>query len=182
MSKLNFYHSCMDSGKSLDLIRTAYNYELKGMKYLAFNAAIDTRFGEGVIASRAGVSIPAIPFTNEFDFIEKLRATQGKINVILIDEAQFLSEKHVEQLCYICDSMGIPVVCYGLRADRHGKLFPGSSALFAHGDSFKEIKSICKCGRKATHNKCNVEAEGQVLVGDDIYEAVCRKCFFNRDI
>jgi thymidine kinase len=116
---------------------------------------------------------------------EELR--KRTLDCILIDEAQFLTQRHVLQLCEVADAPGIPVLCYGLRTDFQGKLFPGSAALLALADTLVELKAVCECGRKATMN-LRVDAEGHAVAagaqteigGNDRYIALCRKHFFER--
>src|SRR4051795_1903725 len=110
-----------------------------------------------------------------------------ELDCILVDEAQFLSQRHVLQLCETTDKLGIPVLCYGLRTDFQGKLFPGSAALLALADSLIELKAVCECGRKATMN-LRVDGEGHAVAagaqteigGNDRYIALCRRHFFER--
>ena len=110
-----------------------------------------------------------------------------KLDCILVDEAQFLSQRHVLQLCEVADRLNIPVLCYGLRTDFQGKLFPGSAALLALADYMVELKAVCECGRKATMN-LRVDKDGNAVAagvqteigGNDRYIALCRKHFFER--
>jgi thymidine kinase len=116
---------------------------------------------------------------------EELR--KRALDCILVVEAQFLSQRHVLQLCEVADHLGIPVLCYGLRTDFQGKLFPGSAALLALADTLVELKAVCECGRKATMN-LRVDSEGHAVAeglqteigGNDRYIALCRMHFFER--
>jgi thymidine kinase len=113
--------------------------------------------------------------------------TRRKLDCLLVDEAQFLTRDHVLQLCRVADEVGIPVLCYGLRTDFRGQLFPGSAALLALADALIELKAVCECGRKATMN-LRVDAEGRAVAagaqteigGNDRYIALCRRHFFER--
>lgn len=179
----------MNAGKSTNLLQADFNYRERGMRTMLFTAAIDTRAGEGAIASRIGLEKRATAFDAETDIAEIVAAEHATAPVacVLVDEAQFLSEAQVGQLAHLADLVGIPVLAYGLRTDFRGKLFPGSAALLAIADSLVELKSVCECGRKATMN-LRVDAAGRAVAegaqteigGDDRYVALCRKHFTER--
>lgn len=184
MAKLYFNFSAMNAGKSTILLQASHNYHERGMKTLLLTAALDDRYGVGRISSRIGIASDAHTFdasTNLFDTISD-HITQKNIDCILVDEAQFLTEEQVWQLCDISDKIGIPVMCYGLRTDFQGKLFPGSAALLALAEDLREVRTICWCGRKATMN-LRLGADGvpvsegeQVVIGgEESYISVCRK-------
>jgi thymidine kinase len=181
MAKLYFYYSTMNAGKSTALLQAAYNYTERGMATELFIARLDDRAG-GRIASRIGIGAAASHFAADTDFWSLLAATQARC--ILIDEAQFLSKNQVRQLARLVDEANIPVMCYGLRTDFQGELFPGSAALLAWADTLTEIKTICYCGRKATmvvrvSPQGIVERAGQQIEigGNDRYVSLCRKHF-----
>jgi thymidine kinase len=181
MAKLYFYYSTMNAGKSTALLQAAYNYHERGMLTMLFTAKLDDRAG-GKIASRVGLAKAAERFDAEFDFWES--CAPNKPDCVLIDEAQFLSKEQVRQLTRLVDEANVPVMCYGLRTDFLGELFPGSAALLAWADSLVELKTICCCGRKATMvvrvgAGGEVEREGsQVEVGgNERYVPLCRKHF-----
>ncbi len=185
MSKLYFYYSAMNAGKSTVLLQSSYNYHERGMRTLLFIPAIDTRAG-GLIRSRIGLEAPALPLPadeNIFDHVKATHATQP-VACVLVDEAQFLTRAQVEQLTDIADTLKIPVLCYGLRTDFQAQLFPGSAALLALADNLIELKTICHCGRKATMN-LRVGADGRAVKegaqveigGNDRYVAMCRRHF-----
>ena len=147
MAKLYFYYSTMNAGKSKALLQAAYNYAERGMSARLFTARLDDRAG-GRIASRIGIGADAERFDPDTDFWALLADSQT--NCVLIDEAQFLSQVQVRQLARVVDEANVPVMCYGLRTDFRGELFPGSAALLAWADTLSELKTICFCGRKAT--------------------------------
>jgi thymidine kinase len=204
MAKLYFYYASMNAGKSTVLLQSSFNYRERGMRTLLFTAALDNRSGVGVIASRIGLEAPATPFSAETDLGRIIAAGHAGadiaaghagadvaagqagagIDCVLIDEAQFLTVNQVWQLARVCDDLGIPVLCYGLRTDFLGALFPGSAALLAIADVLHEIKSVCVCGRKAIMN-LRIDAAGRAVAagaqteigGNDRYVALCRRHF-----
>jgi thymidine kinase len=147
MAKLYFYYSTMNAGKSTALLQAAYNYSERGMKTMLFTALLDDR-AQGRIASRIGIEADAGRFTPATNFWNE--CTPSNPSCILIDEAQFLSKEQVKQLARLVDELNIPVMCYGIRTDFQGELFPGSAALLAWADTLHELKTICFCGKKAT--------------------------------
>lgn len=184
MAKLYFRYSAMNAGKTIDLLKVAYNYEERGRKVLILTSALDDRFGVGKVTSRLGIQREAIIVEKETDLIGIINNyinENGKVDCILVDEAQFLSMQNVKQLTEIVDDFDIPVICYGLRADFQGELFPGSYALFCWADSIEEIKTICHCGKKAImnmriHNGKKVSEGEQIFIGGkESYVSVCRK-------
>ncbi len=186
MAKLYFYYSAMNAGKSTVLLQSSHNYHERGMKTLLLTPVINQRDGGGKIASRIGLTKDAKSFKQEDDLYLLVNSTheQAPIACVLIDEAQFLNRLQVEQLAKVTDKTGIPVLCYGLRTDFQGNLFPGSAALLGWADNLIELKTICHCGRKATMN-LRTDAEGnpikegeQVEIGgNESYVAMCRKHF-----
>jgi len=181
VAKLYFYYSTMNAGKSTALLQAAYNYAERGMATRLFTARLDDRAG-GRIASRIGIDARAEHFEPTTDFWELLQ--DERHNCVLIDEAQFLSVAQVRQLARVVDEANTPVMCYGLRTDFQGELFPGSAALLAWADTLTELKTICFCGRKATmvvrvSPAGAVERAGrQVEVGgNDRYVSLCRRHF-----
>ena len=189
MAKLYFYYAAMNAGKSTTLLQADFNYRERGMETMLWTAALDERAGAGTIGSRIALSAPAHTFDESVDLFSAISDELKKrtLDCILVDEAQFLSQHHVLQLCKVADRLSIPVLCYGLRTDFQGKLFPGSAALLALADSLVELKAVCECGRKATMN-LRVDAEGHAVAsgaqteigGNDRYVALCRKHFFER--
>jgi len=191
MAKLYFNYSTMNAGKSTLLLQAAYNYEERGMTTLLMIASFDDRAGTGRIASRIGLAADADVFStadNVYDHISKAREA-GKVDAVLVDEAQFLTEAQAWQLAKVADELRIPVMCYGLRTDFQGKLFPGSAALLAIADNLKEVKTICWCGRKATM-VARLDADGRIVEqgnqveigGNDKYVSLCRNHFSRREL
>ncbi|HET9336974.1 MAG TPA: thymidine kinase [Sphingomicrobium sp.] len=189
MAKLYFYYAAMNAGKSTTLLQADFNYRERGMQTMLWTAALDERAGAGIIGSRIGLEADANRYcddTNLFDGVVR-ELIKRRLDCILVDEAQFLTRGHVLQLCRISDELKIPVLCYGLRTDFLGNLFPGSAALLALSDALIELKAVCECGRKATMN-LRVDAEGHAVCagaqteigGNDRYVALCRKHFFER--
>jgi len=189
MAKLYFYYAAMNAGKSTTLLQADYNYRERGMETMLWTARLDDRAGAGVIGSRIALSAPAHSYDDNVDLFAEItdELKRRRLDCILVDEAQFLTQRHVLQLCEVADRLGIPVLCYGLRTDFQGKLFPGSAALLALADSMVELKAVCECGRKATMN-LRVDEDGHAVAsgaqteigGNDRYIALCRKHFFER--
>jgi thymidine kinase len=189
MAKLYFYYASMNAGKSTTLLQADFNYRERGMRTLLFTAGVHDRGGKGVIDSRLGIQAAAIPFDGATDLrvVTEEEHFRSAIACVLVDEAQFLSAVQVRQLAHIADEVGIPVLCYGLRTDFQGKLFPGSAELLALADSLVELKSVCECGRKATMN-LRVDGEGNAvrqgeqkeIGGNERYIALCRRHFMQR--
>jgi thymidine kinase len=189
MAKLYFYYAAMNAGKSTTLLQADYNYRERGMETMLWTAALDDRAGAGTIGSRIALSAPARTYDEGVDLFAEIGDELKKrdLDCILVDEAQFLSQRHVLQLCEIADHVGIPVLCYGLRTDFQGKLFPGSAALLALADTLVELKAVCECGRKAIMN-LRVDADGRAVKsgaqtevgGNERYIALCRRHFMQR--
>ncbi|HUD92053.1 thymidine kinase [Sphingobium sp.] len=186
MAKLYFYYSSMNAGKSTTLLQSDFNYRERGMNTMLWTAALDDRYGQGRIVSRIGLEAHAALFDSETDMLVAIAAQHEAtpLSCVLVDEAQFLTEAQVWQLGGVCDRLGIPVLCYGIRTDFQGQLFPGSAALLGLADSLSEIKTICECGRKATMN-LRVDGQGRAIRqgdqteigGNDRYVALCRRHF-----
>ena len=174
----------MNAGKSTVLLQAAHNYVERGMTPYLLTAQFDNRAGKGRIASRIGIGSDADTFNAETDLFEKLArvlADKG-IACVFIDEAQFLSRDQVWQLARAVDDLGVPIMCYGLRVDFQGELFPGSATLLALADEMREVRTICHCGKKATM-VVRKDNEGRVLTGGDqvqiggneTYVSLCRR-------
>ena len=184
MAKLYFNYSTMNAGKSTVLLQAAHNYRERGMVPYLITAQLDNRAGEGRIASRIGIGQEADTYDQTEDLFDKIKARieKGPCACIFIDEAHFLSDTQVWQLARAVDDLGVPVMCYGLRVDFRGRLFPGSAALLALSDEMREIRTICHCGKKATmvvrqDASGTVQREGaQVQIGgNESYVSLCRR-------
>ncbi|GAA4768006.1 thymidine kinase [Stakelama sediminis] len=186
MAKLYFYYASMNAGKSTTLLQADFNYRERGMTTMLFTSAIDNRAGNGRIASRIGLAAEAHVFAPDTDMFDTIagRHRVEPVGCVLVDEAQFLTEAQVAQIARVCDELNVPVLAYGLRTDFQGALFPGAARLLAIADALVELKSVCRCGRKATMN-LRVDAEGRAVAqgaqteigGNDRYVALCRKHF-----
>jgi len=183
MAKLYFRFGAMGSGKTIDLLKVAYNYKERGQDVQLYTAEIDNRYEVGKITTRIGLQSDAKTFNNETNIYRKIKFLKKKPACILIDEAQFLTKKQVIQLTDIVDVLDIPVICYGLRTNFRMKFFEGSKHLMEVADKIEEIKTICDCGAKATINMRLVDGVAvttgpDILIGgNESYKAVCRKCY-----
>ena len=186
MAKLYFYYASMNAGKSTTLLQADFNYRERGMETMLWTAAIDDRYDVGAITSRIGLKADAHLFTPDTDLYADVIAEHARrpLACVLVDEAQFLSQKQVLGLARLADEANIPVVAYGLRTDFQAELFPGSAALLGLADALVELKGVCECGRKATMN-LRVDTSGKAVLagaqteigGNDRYVALCRKHF-----
>lgn len=183
MAKLYFKYGAMGSSKSAQALTTKFNYEEKGMTVWLIKPGTDTRDGADVIKSRIGLSQKAQIISPEDNIIDAYHEA-GNYDVIIADEAQFLTPEQIEQLRVLVDEEDLPVLCFGLRTDFQTHFFPGAQRLMELADSITEIKTICECGRKATVNarfddngKVITEGAQVVLGGNDRYTAMCHKCW-----
>ena len=184
MAKLYFYYSSMNAGKSTVLLQASHNYRERGMDTYLLTAKLDDRAGEGIIASRIGISSPADLFTKDSDLFSmiKTRLEAGPCTCVFVDEAQFLDKTQVWQLARAVDDLKVPVMCFGLRVDFRGELFPGSASLLALADEMREVRTICHCGKKATmvvrmgpDGKALTDGEQVVIGGNETYISLCRR-------
>jgi len=185
LAKLYFYYSTMNAGKSTALPQAGHNYEERGMRTLLYTAQIDSR-DDGRIHSRIGIEREALHFYPDLDLREQIAAENRKaaLACVLVDESQFLTSAQVKQLGAVVDELNIPVLCYGLRTDFRGELFPGSAQLLALADNLVELKTICHCGRKAIM-VVRVKADGTAeregaqieIGGNERYVPLCRRHF-----
>ncbi|AVO36695.1 thymidine kinase [Pukyongiella litopenaei] len=184
MAKLFFNYSTMNAGKTTVLLQASHNYRENGMQTYLLTAAIDGRAGRGRIASRIGIDAEADIFAPGDDLFARIsrRLDQGPVACVFVDEAQFLEPGQVWQLARVVDDLNLPVLAYGLRVDFRGELFPGSAALLALADEMREVRTICKCGRKATmvirqDEAGNIITSGaQVQIGgNETYVSLCRR-------
>ncbi|WEJ59620.1 thymidine kinase [Devosia sp. FJ2-5-3] len=183
MAKLYFSYAAMNAGKSTLLLQAAYNYRERGMRPLLYTSALYAEGGEGFISSRIGISEPAELYSAGDDLYQSVRDfdEESKVDCVFVDEAQFLTRDQVWGLARVSDRLKIPVMCYGLRTDFQGKLFPGSMELLAIADILREIRTICTCGAKATM-VVRQDMSGRVLTDGDqvaieksVYLSLCRK-------
>lgn len=186
MSKLYFTYAAMNAGKSAILLQAAHNYRERGMEVMLWTsghhaASPDDEMAE--IESRIGLRAPAHVYRDGTDLFEAIRAQKqaGPLDAIFLDEAQFLARDQVWQLARVCDDLGVPVLCYGLRTDFQGVLFAGAAELMAIADDLREARTICHCGRKATmvlrrtaDGKAVIEG-AQVGVEKGDYISLCRQ-------
>lgn len=183
MAKLYFSYSAMNAGKSTLLLQASYNYQERGMRTMLFTAAHYAENGVGRITSRLGVSAEAELYRENDNLLERIASAhdESRLSCVLVDEAQFLTKDQVWQLARVADRLNIPVMCFGLRTDFQGKLFPGSSELLAIADNLREIRTICHCGAKATmvvrrDQEGHALTEGdQVAIEKSLYVSLCRK-------
>ena len=183
MAKLHFHYSTMNAGKSTLLLQAAYNYKEMGMETLLLTADFDDRTENGKITSRIGISEQAELYSQGSDLLSLIekKTKEKALACVLVDEAQWLSPSQVWQLAQVVDDLRIPVICYGLRVDFMGELFPGSAKLLAIADEMREVRTICHCGSKATmvvrkDSGGKVQTSGdQVQVGgNEMYFSLCR--------
>ncbi len=185
MAKLYFYYASMNAGKSAHLLQADFNYRERGMATMLWTAALDNR-SAGMVRSRIGLESEAHRFHPDTDLWAEVSVAHAatKLDCVLVDEAQFLTPEQVWQLARLADEAGIPVLCYGLRTDFQGELFPGSAVLLGIADALVELKAVCHCGRKATMN-LRVDQSGVAvrqgqqteIGGNDRYVALCRRHF-----
>jgi thymidine kinase len=184
MAKLFFNYSTMNAGKSTVLLQAAHNYHENGMQTYLLTARIDDRAGAGRIASRIGIGAPADSFQagDDLEAMIRARMASAPLACVFVDEAQFLEPDQVWQLARAVDDLGLPVLCYGLRVDFRGQLFPGSATLLALADEIREVRTICRCGRKATmvirqggDGRALTSGDQVQIGGNETYISLCRR-------
>ena len=183
MSKLYFKYGAMGSSKTANLLITKFNYEEKGKRVLLLKSASDDRDGANIVKSRVGLEAEA-GVIDSGSILEKFRDKIRICDVILVDEAQFLSESQINELHEIVTSYDIPVICYGLMTDFTSHMFEGSKRLVEIAESLAEIKTVCSCGRKATIN-ARMDATGKIVTsgeqiaigGNELYKSMCYSCW-----
>lgn len=193
--KLFFKYGSMSSGKSLNLLSTAYNLEDNNIQIMVLKPSLDTRDGEGVIRSRAGLERKCIMIDEDVNLYKAIKAYRNvlasqleTLKWVIVDEAQFLTEEQVDQLSDVVDFLDVNVMCFGLRTDFQSHLFPGSKRLFEIADDLEEIKSSCECGEKKSSINARFDENGEIITegsqveigGNDKYKAICRKCWKNK--
>ena len=188
MAKLYFKFGAMGCSKTAQALITKFNYEERGMKVLLLKPSVDDRDGATVVKSRIGLQEEAITVSADVDLYKTyVENYKEDCNVIIVDECQFLTPEQVDELGQIVIDFNVPVLCFGLATDFTTHLFPGSRRLFEIAESISEIKSVCKCGAKATVNARlddhgNIVSTGeQVCIGgNDRYVAMCRRCWLKK--
>lgn len=186
MAQLYFKYGAMNSGKSIEILKVAHNYEEQNKPVLIFTSAIDNRDEIGYVSSRIGLRRQAIPIMGDTDIYGIVRSHQPKVFCVLVDECQFLGKESILQLVRIVDELGVPVMGFGLKNDFQNELFEGSRLMLTYADKIEEMKTICWfCERKAIMNlrvkdgKPVYTGEQIVIGGNDTYFPVCRKCHTN---
>lgn len=183
MAKLYYIYGAMGCGKTIDLLKTAYNYEERGQNVLLFTSVVDNRYGVGKIKTRVGLERDAIVINENMDLYTYVLKYPKRIDCILVDEVNFLKNEHIDSLSDIVDFLDIPVMCYGLRTDFLTHTFEASKRLLEIADSIQEMKTICDCGKKAIINmrisdgKIVTEGEQILVGGNESYKSVCRRCY-----
>ncbi len=185
MAKLYFKYGAMGSSKTAQALIAKYNYEENDLSVWLIKPSADDRDGRQILRSRIGLEAKVETVSPESDIYARFREDQeGKCDVIIVDECQFLTENQIDQLRGIVNDFNIPVMCFGLRTDFQTRLFPGSRRLMEVADTIQEIKTICDCGAKATVN-ARIDGEGHIITegaqvvlgGNDSYIAMCHKCY-----
>ena len=192
MAKLIYYYGSMASSKTLRLLSTAYNFEEKGVQIMVLKPSLDTRDGDNIIRSRAGLERKCVMVDKDIDLYNAVKTYSNILSTqfeqlkwVIIDECQFLTKKQVDELSDVVDNLDINVMCYGLRTDFRSKLFQGSKRLFEIADTIEEIKSTCECGNRKTSINARFDENGEIITdgnqvmigGDETYTALCRKCW-----
>ncbi len=186
MAKLYFRFGAMNCGKSSALMQVAYNYEENGKKVILIKSVVDTK-GGNTLVSRIGLKRKVDVLINTNESIKKyFKQWDGKVHCILVDEAQFLSEKQIEQLWIASKKLDIPVICYGLKIDFKSHLFKGSKRLLELADEIEELITICSCGKRAKFNVRFIDGKytdtgNSVLIDGSRsnveYKPMCGKCY-----
>ncbi|UOQ87092.1 thymidine kinase [Gracilibacillus salinarum] len=187
MAQLYFKYGAMNSGKSIEILKVAHNYEEQDKPVLIFTSGIDDRNEIGYVSSRIGLKRKALPIYEESNIYDVVKFCEQRPHCVLVDEAQFLNKEHVLQLTKIVDDLDIPVMGFGLKNDFQNELFEGSKYFLLYADKIEEMKTICWfCARKAIMN-LRVDERGKPVYkgeqihigGNDAYYPVCRKCHVN---
>lgn len=189
VAQLFFTYGAMNSGKSIEILKVAHNYEEQGKPVAIFTSALDTRDGVGVVASRIGLKRRAVAVSADTDIFAAVQKIPHQVHCVLVDEAQFLTQRHVRQLVKIVDQLKIPVMAFGLKNDFQNELFEGSKYLLLYADKIEEMKTICWfCDHKATMNlriangKPVYAGEQVQIGGNESYYPVCRRHYFHPDM
>ncbi|MCI7676571.1 MAG: thymidine kinase [Streptococcus orisratti] len=185
MAQLYYKYGTMNSGKTIEILKVAHNYEEQGKPVVIMTSALDTRDGYGIVSSRIGMRREAVAITDNMDIFNFIKNLPEKPYCVLIDESQFLSKENVYDLARVVDDLDIPVMAFGLKNDFQNHLFEGSRELLLLADKIEEIKTICQfCSKKATmvlrtENGKPVYEGNQIQIGgNETYIPVCRKHYF----
>jgi len=187
MAQLFFKYGAMNSGKSIEILKVAHNYEEQNKNVIIFTSAIDNRDEIGYVSSRIGLRREAIPIYNHTNVYEIIMESKENVSCVLIDEVQFTKKEHILQFTKIVDELNIPVMGFGLKNDFQNELFEGSKYMLLYADKIEEMKTICWfCEKKASmalridEQKKPVYTGEQIKIGgNDSYYPVCRKCHRN---
>lgn len=186
MAQLYYKYGTMNSGKTIEILKVAHNYEEQGKGVVIMTSALDTRDGFGVVSSRIGMKRKAIAIAEDTDIFRFIQKMPEKPYCVLIDEAQFLSRHHVYDLARVVDELNVPVMAFGLKNDFRNELFEGSKYLLLYADKIEEMKTICWfCHKKATMNLHYIDGQpvyegDQVQIGgNEAYYPVCRQHYFH---
>ncbi|MEO1771239.1 MULTISPECIES: thymidine kinase [Enterococcus] len=189
MAQLFFKYGAMNSGKTIEILKVAHNYEEQNKPVVLMTSGLDTRDGVGMIASRIGLKRPATPIFTETNVYQYIKELDYKPYCILVDESQFLQKHHVLEFAQVVDELGIPVMAFGLKNDFRNELFEGSKYLLLYADKLEELKTICWfCHKKATMNlhfidgKPVYEGDQVQIGGNEAYYPVCRNHYLHPEI
>ncbi|HFI0790070.1 TPA: thymidine kinase [Streptococcus suis] len=189
MAQLYYKYGTMNSGKTIEILKVAHNYEEQGKPVVIMTSALDTRDAFGVVSSRIGMRRDAVAIDDEMDIFGYIEKMDPRPYCVLIDEAQFLRRHHVYDLARVVDELGVPVMAFGLKNDFRNELFEGSKHLLLLADKLDEIKTICQyCSKKATmvlrtqDGKPTYEGAQIQIGGNETYIPVCRKHYFSPEI
>ena len=189
MAQLFFKYGAMNSGKTIEILKVAHNYEEQSKPVVLMTSGLDTRDGVGMIASRIGLKRPATPIFTETDVYQYIKELDYKPYCVLVDESQFLQKHHVLEFAQVVDELGIPVMAFGLKNDFRNELFEGSKYLLLYADKLEELKTICWfCHKKATMNlhfidgKPVYEGDQVQIGGNEAYYPVCRNHYLHPEI
>ncbi|MEG3308052.1 thymidine kinase [Streptococcus suis] len=189
MAQLYYKYGTMNSGKTIEILKVAHNYEEQGKPVVIMTSALDTRDAFGVVSSRIGMRREAVAIDDEMDIFGYIQNIQPRPYCVLIDEAQFLRRHHVYDLARVVDELDVPVMAFGLKNDFRNELFEGSKHLLLLADKLDEIKTICQyCSKKATmvlrtqDGKPTYEGAQIQIGGNETYIPVCRKHYFSPEI
>lgn len=189
MAQLFFKYGAMNSGKTIEILKVAHNYEEQSKPVVLMTSGLDTRDGVGMIASRIGLKRPATPIFTETNVYQYIKGLDYKPYCVLVDESQFLQKHHVLEFAQVVDELGIPVMAFGLKNDFRNELFEGSKYLLLYADKLEELKTICWfCHKKATMNlhfidgKPVYEGDQVQIGGNEAYYPVCRNHYLHPEI